>query len=163
MPIEFSLKLKKHLLNYELLISEIEDKLGNFANYVKISDNQFDLDATYETMGFGIAFIKNFEKDKKLGYETKFLNEIFLYDQLLFFNFNKDFDREISYKTVLEFIFNIMKKINTEALLCNSFFQELCFFKNNKEVLINSSLEIWENINFYETIGKWDYYELNWI
>lgn len=157
MSIEYSLKIKNNIVNDSRLLSEIS-KLGTFTNY-SISEDSYDLDESYETIGFAITCTKKL--NEKLGYETIFLNNnIFYYNQILSCEFNKDFDRTISYKTALKFMFDIMKGVNTEALITNSFFEEICFFKNNQEVIINNALNIWEYTGFQEVLQKWNYSNL---
>jgi hypothetical protein len=156
-PIEFSLKIKGEKLNDDLLLAGLR-QFGDYACHVKTDEETFDVDKIYDTIGFALTCVKKVE----MGYETRFLNnQVFSYNQFLSCDFNKDFDREKSYRSALEFIFGVMKRIDTPALLTNSFFEELCHFEGGNSVVINNSLKIWESTNFYDILKEWNYRNLN--
>lgn len=145
MSIEFSLKIKDNVVNENLLINEI-NKLGVNAFVDKISEEErFEINSIYKSLGFNVIFIKN----KKMPYnvcETKFLEIDFQYNQIVWFEFDKEADLSITQRNALKIIFNLMKQLNTSALLTSSVYDDICYFKNTTDVYINKDVACLEKV-----------------
>ncbi|WP_051542004.1 hypothetical protein [Clostridium lundense] len=146
MSIEFSLKVKDNIVNENLLINEI-NKLGVNAYVDKINEEEdrFEIDSIHEPLGFSVIFIKN-KKPPYNTWETKFLETDFQYNQIVWFEFDKEADLSITQRNALKIIFNLMKQLNTSALLTSSVYDDICYFKNATDVYINKDVACLEKV-----------------
>lgn len=147
MSIDFSLKLKGNLANESVLINEI-NKWGGDIQINKSSDekNILVIDSIYELLGFNITLIRN-KKPPYNVYESCLLGTDFEYNQVILFGINKEANLSIVYGTVLELCFDLVKKLNTNALLTSSVHDEICYFDDDKNIRINTEVELVDLIN----------------
>lgn len=156
MSISFSLHIKGKKVNEELLINEI-NKLGVFKDINAEDDgNVLRIDYTYELLGFTVTFVKD-EQPPYNALDTIFLKSDFEYNQSILFGFNKEGDFDISYNKALELTFNLMRQLDTSALLTSCVHNDICYFENSTSVYIRNSISLAEKIrNIIDTTNQWN-------
>lgn len=86
-------------------------------------------------------------------WETKFLENDFISKKTLEFRMAKDFcEYKKRYELILKIIFDLSLELNEEAILISNGDIELCFIKENREILLNNESGIWDNDCFRESI-----------
>lgn len=151
MSIEYSLKIKEHKLtidNIETIMKELFNKDDN------TTKSNCSMTSTFEKLGFKMDLMDA----RKFPYniwDSNILNEEFEYSQVLIFSINKQFyDFEILYNNLYKIVFTLVKKINLESLFVSS--EEICYFKNNSDVIINKNEYIWENQDNKKLLNDWN-------
>lgn len=155
MSIEYSLKIKESKL-------KIDDIKKLFEKYNINKNNNYSMVSTFETLGFGICLMD----ERKFPYnvwDSNILNDEFEYNQVLMFSVNDDFyDFEIMYNNMYKIIFGIVKDINKESLFVST--EEICYFENNSNVIINNNEYVWENKENKKLLSDWNvkFINSNW-
>lgn len=156
MSIHFSLNIKDNSINEKMLITEINNIGVPLDFKYNTKEDIIDFNSTYDIYGFDITFVKQkgppFNKE-----ETVFLENNFVYNQSILFGINKEGDFRNIYSKMLELIFNLMTKVNTDALLTSTVHNDVCYFENGKNVYIKSSISFSDIIEYYARIhGNWN-------
>ncbi|MBC8061038.1 MAG: hypothetical protein H7Y18_10260 [Clostridiaceae bacterium] len=156
MSIHFSLKVKDTSMNEKMLVAEISNLGMSLDLNYNSEEDIVDFNSTYDIYGFDITFVKN-ECPPFNEYETLFLQNNFKYNQSVLFGINKEGDFREIYSKMLELIFNLMSKINTNALLTSSVHDDICYFENGKSIYIKSTISFSDIIEHYAKIhGQWN-------
>lgn len=155
MAIDFSLNLEGKTLNKDNIIKAVWPLVKITENDIIINSERMVFNSTYDTLGFVITLIEEYIGNYNL-IETRFLCNDFEFNQLLMFEFNKEFELISSYKNAIKIIFNLMANIDTRALLSTSTFVDLCFFSGNKKLIINSKSEIMNDNDIKDGLILWD-------
>jgi len=144
------------MLTKEMLEKEFS-ALGYICkNFIKL-DKGIILNEFQEALGFTVHLTESGDYPYD-SWDTIFLDHEFLFKKSLSFRFDKSFDNvEISYKVMLTVIFNLQRKLKTNALFlgCNS--NELCFFTKRSFSYLNNENVIWCNSYFRDIISDTEY------
>lgn len=156
MAIEYTLLLKDKKLSKEILVKKIESlgfscsKMEQLSKGICINLN--------EEIGFSI-FLLDAGNYPYNSWETIFLAEDFILERTLKFRMVKEYLKfEKRYNVMLKILFDLTAELNEEAILVSSEETELCFFRENKLILLNNESGIWSRDCFKDIIINRDIY-----
>ena len=150
MAIEYTLLLKDKKISEENLVKRIES-FGYVCNRREqlTKGVWFDLN---EEIGFSVFLVDSANYPYN-SWEIDFLKDDFIYEQFLKFRFSKEYlDFEKRYEVMLKIIFDLENELNVDAILVRNGDTELCFFRENKTILLNNESGVWNMDCFKDVI-----------
>lgn len=154
MAIEYTLLLKDKKLTEETLVKKIEtvgyscDKIEQLAKGICIDLN--------EEIGFSV-FLFDSGSYPYNSWESIFLENDFISKRTLEFRMLKEyFEFEKRYNVMLKILFDLATELNEDAILVSNGDTELCFFRENKAILLNNESGIWGRDCFRDIIVNRD-------
>ena len=151
MAIEYTLLCKDRKLSIEILVKKIES-LGLSCSKIEHQAKGICIDLS-EEIGFYL-FLFDVGNYPYNSWETTFLTEDFTIERTL--QFGKDkvyFDIEKRYGVMLRILFDLTEELNEEAILVWCGGEEMCFFREDKPVLLNNESGIWSRACFQDVIA----------
>lgn len=150
MAIYYSVKVKTKKLDSKILIKAFED-LGFRSKNTEILPNGICMDF-FEELGFDV-YLTDAGNYPYNSWETIFGDKEFVFERTLQFRFDKEYeDWEKRYSIMLTIIFGLLSGIRDEAILINSGGTELCFWKENGDIILNNQEGIWNHNCFKDII-----------
>ena len=150
MAIEYTLLLKNKKLSKENLVKKIEtlglscSKIEQLVNGICINMN--------EEIGFSV-YLFDAESYPYNSWETTFLAGDFILERILEFRMVKEYlEIEKRYNVMLKILFDLTTELSEEAILVSNGDTELCFFREDKPILLNNSSGIWSRDCFKDII-----------
>ena len=154
MAIEYTLLLKNKKLSKEILVKKIESlglscsKIEQLAKGICINMN--------EEIGFSV-FLFDAGNYPYNSWESTFIAGDFILERTLEFRMDKEYlEFEKRYNVMLKILFDLTTELNEEAILVSNGDTELCFFIENKPILINNECGIWSRDCFRDIIVNRD-------
>lgn len=159
MALEYTLLLKDKKLSEETLVKKIEtvgyscDKIEQLAKGICIDLN--------EEIGFSV-FLFDSGSYPYNSWESIFLENDFISKRTLEFRMLKEYSKfEKRYNVMLKILFDLATELNEDAILVRNGDTELCFFRENKAVLLNNESGIWNRDCFRDIIMNRDVCYIN--
>lgn len=154
MSLEYDLKIETDTLTEELLVEEFQNSGYSCKNIARIGKgiviNEFQ-----KTLGFTVylTVASNYPYN---CVDTIFNNKEFVFEKTLSFSFEKNFEKiDLSYKIMLDLIFNLMQKLETNALFRGNGENDFCYFDKEQKIYLNNINGIWNKSHFKDIIvGK---------
>lgn len=160
MAIEYSLLLKSQKLSKEILIGKIES-LGYSCNKIETLTKGICINLNKE-IGFSIFLVRTNNYPYN-SWESNFTESKFTFEKILIFRFAKEYSEfEKRYDTMLKILFELAIEINEEAIFISNGDTELCFFRGNKDILLNNETGIWDSNCFRDILKSFDVYVEYW-
>ena len=154
MAIEYTLLLKNKKLSKEILVKKIES-LGFSCHEVELLEKGLCINLN-EEIGFAV-FLLDVGDYPYNSWETKFLTNDFILERTLGFRMDKEFVKfERQYNAMLKIMFELVSELNEEAILVGNGNIELCYFRENKPILLNNESGIWSRACFKDIIVNSD-------
>lgn len=151
MAIEYTLLCKDRKLSIEILVKKIES-LGLSCSKIEHQAKGICIDLS-EEIGFYL-FLFDVGNYPYNSWETIFLTEDFTFERTLQFRMDKGyFDIEKRYGVMLRILFDLTEELNEEAILVWCGGEEMCFFREDKPVLLNNESGIWSRACFQDVIA----------
>ena len=151
MAIEYTLLCKDRKLSIEILVKKIES-LGLSCSKIEHLAKGICIDLS-EEIGFYL-FLFDVGNYPYNSWETTFLTEDFTFERTLQFRMDKGyFDIEKRYGVMLRILFDLTEELNEEAILVWCGGEEMCFFREDKPVLLNNESGIWSRACFQDVIA----------
>ncbi len=151
MAIEYTLLCKDRKLSIEILVKKIES-LGLSCSKIEHQAKGICIDLS-EEIGFYL-FLFDVGNYPYNSWETTFLTEDFTFERTLQFRMDKGyFDIEKRYGVMLRILFDLTEELNEEAILVWCGGAEMCFFREDKPVLLNNESGIWSRACFQDVIA----------
>ena len=151
MAIEYTLLCKDRKLSIEILVKKIES-LGLSCSKIEHQAKGICIDLS-EDIGFYL-FLFDVGNYPYNSWETTFLTEDFTFERTLQFRMDKGyFDIEKRYGVMLRILFDLTEELNEEAILVWCGGEEMCFFREDKPVLLNNESGIWSRACFQDVIA----------
>nr|WP_300832608.1 hypothetical protein [uncultured Acetatifactor sp.] len=151
MAIEYTLLCKDRKLSIEILVKKIES-LGLSCSKIEHQAKGICIDLS-EEIGFYL-FLFDVGNYPYNSWETTFLTEDFTSERTLQFRMDKGyFDIEKRYGVMLRILFDLTEELNEEAILVWCGGEEMCFFREDKPVLLNNESGIWSRACFQDVIA----------
>lgn len=151
MAIEYTLLCKDRKLSIEILVKKIES-LGLSCSKIEHQAKGRCIDLS-EEIGFYL-FLFDAGNYPYNSWETTFLTEDFTFERTLQFRMDKGyFDIEKRYGVMLRILFDLTEELNEEAILVWCGGEEMCFFREDKPVLLNNESGIWSRACFQDVIA----------
>ena len=151
MAIEYKLLCKDRKLSIEILVKKIES-LGLSCSKIEHQAKGICIDLS-EEIGFYL-FLFDVGNYPYNSWETTFLTEDFTFERTLQFRMDKGyFDIEKRYGVMLRILFDLTEELNEEAILVWCGGEEMCFFREDKPVLLNNESGIWSRACFQDVIA----------
>lgn len=151
MAIEYTLLCKDRKLSIEILVKKIES-LGLSCSKIEHQAKGICIDLS-EEIGFYL-FLFDVGNYPYNSWETTFLTENFTFERTLQFRMDKGyFDIEKRYGVMLRILFDLTEELNEEAILVWCGGEEMCFFREDKPVLLNNESGIWSRACFQDVIA----------
>lgn len=102
-------------------------------------------------------FLFDTEKYPYNSWETKFFEGDFISERTLQFRMVKEYSElEKRYNVMLKILFDLATELNEDAILVSNGDTELCFFRENKPILLNNESGIWNRDCFKDIIVNRD-------
>lgn len=87
------------------------------------------------------------------SWETTFFAGDFILERTLTFRMVKEYLKfEKRYNVMLKILFDLTAELNEEAILVSNGETEMCFFRENKPILLNNESGIWSRDCFKDII-----------
>ena len=138
-------------LSIEILVKKIES-LGLSCSKIEHQAKGICIDLS-EEIGFYL-FLFDVGNYPYNSWETTFLTEDFTFERTLQFRMDKGyFDIEKRYGVMLRILFDLTEELNEEAILVWCGGEEMCFFREDKPVLLNNESGIWSRACFQDVIA----------
>ena len=154
MAIEYMLLLKDKKLSKEILVKKIES-LGLSCSKTEQLTKGICINMNDE-IGFSV-FLFDVGNYPYNSWETIFFEEDFILERILEFRMDKEYLKfEKRYNVMLKILFDLATELNEEAILVSNGDTELCFFRENKPVLLNNESGIWSRDFFKDIIVSRD-------
>jgi len=151
LAIEYTLLCKDRKLSIEILVKKIES-LGLSCSKIEHQAKGICIDLS-EEIGFYL-FLFDVGNYPYNSWETIFLTEDFTFERTLQFRMDKGyFDIEKRYGVMLRILFDLTEELNEEAILVWCGGEEMCFFREDKPVLLNNESGIWSRACFQDVIA----------
>ncbi len=151
LAIEYTLLCKDRKLSIEILVKKIES-LGLSCSKIEHQAKGRCIDLS-EEIGFYL-FLFDVGNYPYNSWETTFLTEDFTFERTLQFRMDKGyFDIEKRYGVMLRILFDLTEELNEEAILVWCGGEEMCFFREDKPVLLNNESGIWSRACFQDVIA----------
>lgn len=153
MAIGYSVIMENKKLTEKILIGKFEE-LGLLCNNIENLDKGINIDFNAE-LGFSVYLIDAGEFPYN-SWETIFYETDFAFEKILGFRFDDDYiDLEKRYKIMLTIVFNLMLELKENAIFISNGDTELCLFKQDSKIYINTKTGIWDRSFFRDIIiGK---------
>lgn len=154
MAIEYTFLLKDKKISEEILLKKIES-LGYLCNKSERISKGICVNLN-EEIGFTV-FLFDTEKYPYNSWETKFFEGDFISERTLQFRMVKEYSElEKRYNVMLKILFDLATELNEDAILVSNGDTELCFFRENKPILLNNESGIWNRDCFKDIIVNRD-------
>lgn len=151
LAIEYTLLCKDRKLSIEILVKKIES-LGLSCSKIEHQAKGICIDLS-EEIGFYL-FLFDVGNYPYNSWETTFLTEDFTFERTLQIRMDKGyFDIEKRYGVMLRILFDLTEELNEEAILVWCGGEEMCFFREDKPVLLNNESGIWSRACFQDVIA----------
>ncbi len=154
MAIEYMLLCKDKKLSKEVLVKKIESmgllcsKIEQLARGICINLNK--------EIGFSI-FLFDAGNYPYNSWETTFFAGNFIFERTITFRMVKEYlDFKKRYNIMLKILFDLTAELKEEAILVNTGGTEVCFFRENKPILLNNESGIWSRNYFKDIIVNRD-------
>lgn len=150
MAIEYTLLLKDKKLSEETLVKKVES-LGYLCNKIEQLSKGICVNLN-EEIGFSV-FLFDSGNYPNNSWETTFFEGDFISERILEFRMVKEYlDFEKRYNVMLKILFDLATELNEEAILVSNRDTELCYFRENKPILLNNESGIWSRNCFRDII-----------
>ncbi len=154
MAIEYTLLCKDKKLSKEVLVKKIESmgllcsKMEKLAKGICINLN--------DEIGFSV-FLSDAGNDPYNSWETTFFAGNFIFERTLNFRMAKEYlNFKKRYNIMLKILFDLTAELKEEAILVSNWDTEVCFFRENKPILLNNESGIWSRDCFKDIIVSRD-------
>ena len=109
-----------------------------------------------EEIGFSV-FLSDAGKYPYNSWKTSLYAGDFMFERILEFRMTKDYlYYEKRYNAMLKILFDLAAELNEEAILVSNGDTEMCFFRENKPILLNNESGIWSRDCFKDIIVNRD-------
>ena len=150
MAIEYTLLLKSKKLSEDNLVKKIES-LGISCSKIEYLTKGICINMN-EEIGFSVYLFDagNYPYN---SWETTFFTGDFIFERTLEFRMVKEYlEFKKRYNIMLKILFDLATNLKEEAILVSNGDTELCFFREDKPVLLNNTWGIWSRDCFKDII-----------
>lgn len=154
MAVEYTLLLKDKKLSKEILIKKLQSLGLSCSRFEQLAKGLcINLN---EEIGF-LIFLYDAGNYPYNSWKTSLYAGDFMFERILEFRMAKDYLKyEKRYNVMLKILFDLAAELNEEAILVSNGDTEMCFFRENKPILLNNESGIWNRECFKDIIVNRD-------